>query len=72
MKDKYSYPRLIFFTTTGSKEEDLTGKDETSRVDKRIAELGTDGWEMTGVVTEWGSGSGNQVSHTLYFKRPIE
>ena len=63
----YFYPALVFFTPNGEVREDLSGKNENETVAKRIAQLGTDGWEL---VTA-GSFERENMMHNLYFKREI-
>ena len=71
------YPAIWYFNPEGLKVVSLSKsgtekggppfqlKKEANEVSKAIARLGMEGWEMVGC------GTTAQVTHTLYFKRPI-
>ncbi len=63
------YPAIWHFTNQGVKIVEIKG-DERTQVAQAIAQLGQDGWEMVGCVSE--ATGRTTSSHALYFKHPAE
>lgn len=69
------YPWMINFKNEGlyanriQKQGQLNERDILAQT---IAKLGDEGWEMVGMGTVPGAGSGehNEPAHLIYFKRP--
>ena len=59
-----TFPAMWYFGSEGVQSLDLKG-NEADEVAYTIAKLGEEGWEMVGC------GQDGQISHILYFKRPI-
>ena len=60
-----TFPALWYFSQEGVQIVEIKGNDETNQVAYTLAKLGAEGWEMSGC------GHDGQISHILYFKRPL-
>lgn len=58
------YPQLLMYHPQGAQQTNLTGKNESDKVARLIAELGEQGWQMAGTFQE------SEGVHGIYFKRP--
>ncbi len=66
MRDLHpTFPALWYFGEQGVQITELKSQPEKDEVAYTIAKLGMEGWEMVG------GGHDGQISHILYFKRPL-
>lgn len=59
LKDPVHEPKLVYYNKNGTVVKDL----DSDAVGQCIAELGEDGWEMSG------SANLSAIKHIVYFKR---
>jgi hypothetical protein len=62
------FPSIEYYTSAGMHVVEVRAQDkreEITRMAQAIAQLGEDGWEMVGC------GNNSEVTHSIYFKRPL-